>query len=266
MIGHMASGDRGLLTQAAELVGLVTFAAVVVHLVGGAVIFVRLWLQEGYGRVTLVAQLPRDLLFSTGLIATFLPLLITAGLYLILANLGFDGDFPRKGRDDRFNRFHLPIGLSRAVDRVRRSARARFPRAAIFIGSWRHGAFALAWASLLLGLAIVFAVVRQDTYNLPNGWPLAILLLVVFVIGLGAGLGAAAARAALGRWYRRQRPTPGGERAQTGAMVGMAAVAGIAFVPFGVTAEAFVPLEEAKVCTSSDQVVGQLVGETGNRV
>jgi hypothetical protein len=78
------------LTTTARIFGLFAGLAVLVYLVGGAILFARLALY-GFARLDVVTQLPREFLISIGLVAVLLPFLVTAAIYMALRlSSGFD--------------------------------------------------------------------------------------------------------------------------------------------------------------------------------
>ena len=221
--------SRTVLSQVAQAAGLITGAAVVVYFAGGAILVWRLWLED-YNRISTVAQLPKELLITIGVLALLLPVLAAASLYVALRLL------------TRFDR------------KPRSSWRRR-----------RRIGFAGAWGVFLTIAAAVMALVRTD------GDVFRSLALAAFfgLLGLVLALLSLWGRTWLVGVSERGGPDPPrGSRAwaSPGAFAAMALLAGVAFVPVGLMLASFVPLDYAKVCTSSDEIRGRLIGEGRDRV
>jgi hypothetical protein len=83
MIRRMADGESQgseLVKAVGQAVGLLAGAVGLVYMVGGAVLALRLFIEDLPSR-TIVAQLPRDLLVSVGLAQVVLPGIAIAALY-----------------------------------------------------------------------------------------------------------------------------------------------------------------------------------------
>jgi len=77
-------GNRpDLLVRAGQLVGLAGGAGILVWIVGGGILFARLWLHEDYRQLGPIVQLPKQLLISLGLVACVLPVIVVLALYLV---------------------------------------------------------------------------------------------------------------------------------------------------------------------------------------
>jgi hypothetical protein len=75
----------GWLTTLGQVAGLVGLAVAVVYVLGGLVIWIRLWLFSFGSAVSLnvIPQLPRELVISTGLSSIVLWMLVAAGGYFV---------------------------------------------------------------------------------------------------------------------------------------------------------------------------------------
>jgi hypothetical protein len=226
----MADGESqgsDLVKTVGQAVGLLAGAVGLVYMVGGAVLALRLFIEDLPSR-TIVAQLPRDLLVSVGLAQIVLPGIAIAALYAAVRTLLGAAPPPR-----------------RLVDQWDQPS--------------LRGWIELAAASAVPALAITaYGVLRvprvQREWDLVWLLPVALLLamlLVLLALRLRAGLAAAHRN----EWNAR-RP-----------IVSMALVIWLAVLPACLVFAGTFPLLDAKVCTtSSAERTGLLIGETNQRI
>lgn len=226
-----ADADRhppDVVTRLGQILGLAAGFVAVVYIAGGGVLALRLYLAHLPSR-TIVGQLPRELVISVGLAQVVLPVLGVAAVYAIY----------------RFLR-----GTAAPPRRFVRQWKVR---------SWRG------WATLVAASAIpaliaagALAWADEEVRGGPKGllWlaPVTFLLtLLVVLIALGV-------RERLAARYENEWDKPA-------ALIRMTILVALASVPTAVVlAGAYLPLLDAKVCTTTgSDVTGLLIGETSDR-
>lgn len=230
MIRTMANGESqgsDLVKAVGQAVGLLAGAVGLVYAVGGAVLALRLFIEDLPSR-TIVAQLPRDLLVSVGLAQVVLPGLAIAALYAAFRTLRGASPPPK----------HL-------VDQwIEPSAR---------------GWLELVAASAVPALVITaYSALRVPRVQLE--WDLAWLLPLTMLLSMLIILVALRLRATLAATYRdtwnERRP-----------ILWMTLVVWLAAVPACLVFAGTFPLLDAKVCTTSGaERTGLLIGETSQRI
>ncbi len=226
----MADGESqasDLVKAVGQAVGLLAGAVGLVYMVGGAVLALRLFIEDLPSR-TIVAQLPRDLLVSVGLAQIVLPGIAIAALYAAVRTL---------------------VGAMPPPKRL--------------VDQWDEpsvrGWIELAAASAVPALAITaYGAARVPRVQLE--WDLAWLLPVAMLLSMLIVLVALRMRARLAAAYRsswnERRP-----------IVWMTLVVWLAALPACLVFAGTFPLLDAKVCTTSgSEWTGLLIGETNQRI
>jgi hypothetical protein len=227
---RMADGESqgaDLVKAVGQAVGLLAGAVALVYMVGGAVLALRLYIEDLPSR-TIVAQLSRDLLVSVGLAQVVLPGIAIAAVYAAFRTLRGATAPPK-----------------RLVDQWVQP-------------SWR-GRVELAAASAIPALAITayFALrVPQVLRESDLAWLLPIaLLLSMLIVLIALRLRANLAAAYRTRWNER-RP-----------IIWMTLVVWLAALPACLVFAGTFPLLPAKVCTTTGSPrTGLLIGETNQRI
>jgi hypothetical protein len=226
----MADGESqgsDVVKMVGQVVGLLAGAVGLVYMVGGAVLALRLFIEDLPSR-TIVAQLPRDLLVSVGLAQIVLPGIAIAALYAAVRILLGTTPPPR-----------------RLVDQ--------------WLEPSLRGWIELAAASAVPALAITaYGALRVPRVQLE--WDLAWLLPVALLLSMLLVLVALRLRARLAAAYR----TEWNERRP---IVWMTLVVWLAALPACLVFAGTFPLLNAKVCTTSgSERTGFLIGETNQRI
>lgn len=235
----MVDGERDgtdVVKTIGQLVGLAAGFVALVYAAGGGVLALRLYLAHLPSR-TIVGQLPRDLLISVGLSQIVLPVLAVAAFY---------------------GAYRLLRGAAPPPKRFVRQWTERSRRGwAELIGASAIPAFIVAGA-----IALSANGVQGRSEQLLWLLPAEKLSLLAFVLTLLAVLVALSVRASLVRRYGDPESLWHGRR----PIVWMTLLVALASVPICVmVAGTFLPLLDAKVCTSRSEITGVLIGETSDR-
>jgi hypothetical protein len=230
MIRRMADGESQgseLVKAVGQAVGLLAGAVGLVYMVGGAVLALRLFIEDLPSR-TIVAQLPRDLLVSVGLAQVVLPGIAIAALYAAVRIL---------------------LGATPPPKRL--------------VGQWVEpslrgwielGAASAVPALVITAYGLLRVLPEQREWDLAWLLPVALLLSMLIVL-VALRLRASLAGAYPDRWNER-RP-----------ILWMALVVWLAAVPACLVFAGTFPLLPAKVCTTTGSArTGLLIGETNQRI
>jgi hypothetical protein len=230
MIRRVANGESQgseLVKAVGQAVGLLAGAVGLVYMVGGAVLALRLFIEDLPSR-TIVAQLPRDLLVSVGLAQVVLPGIAIAALYAAVRTL---------------------LGATSPPKRL--------------VDQWVEPSLR-GWIELGVASAIpALAITAFGAYRVPRlqrEWDLAWLLPVAMLLSMLIVLVALRLRASLaaayrGRWNERR------------SILLMTLVVWLATVPACLVFAGTFTLLDAKVCTTSgSERTGLLIGETNQRI
>jgi len=221
----VSSKSNTLLSQLTQFFGLFAGLAVIVYIAGGATLLMQL-VPYGYARIPAIAQLPRELVISIGLLVIGLPFLAVSVAYYVFRML-FSRDRPPPRGDP--------------LENVRRTGLALFAISLVVPG--------------VVGLAIFL---HEDSPAVWSGVGVLVGLGLATYATLVVGLSAR-------RWLASRYDTPGRWNTLP-AIGMMAAVAGLMAMPLGLMVASLVPADSAKVCTEDDHVVGIVVAETGEHV
>jgi hypothetical protein len=226
----MADGESQgseLVKAVGQAVGLLAGAVGLVYMVGGAVLALRLFIEDLPSR-TIVAQLPRDLLVSVGLAQVVLPGIAIAALYAAVRTL---------------------LGATSPPKRL--------------VDQWVEPSLR-GWIELGVASAIpALAITAFGAYRVPRlqrEWDLAWLLPVAMLLSMLIVLVALRLRASLAATYR-------GRWNERRSILLMTLVVWLATVPACLVFAGTFTLLDAKVCTTSgSERTGLLIGETNQRI
>lgn len=167
----MADGESqgsDVVKAVGQVVGLLAGAVGLVYMVGGAVLALRLFIEDLPSR-TIVAQLPRDLLVSVGLAQIVLPGLTIAALYAVVRTL---------------------LGTTSPPTRL--------------VDQWREPSLR-GWIQLAVASAVpALAITAYAALRVPHEWDLLWLLPVALLFSMLFVLLALRLRARLAATYRSE--------------------------------------------------------------